>query len=53
MKYIQLKLDEGKTLNDLHLLTQLLSILKLKVSTKSNIELYVDDYTLSELKNLE
>ena len=51
MKYIHAyKLDEGKTLNDLHLLTQLLSILKLKVSTNSNIELYVDDYTLSEFK---
>ena len=51
MKYIHAyKLDEGKSFNDLELLTQLLSVLKLKVSTKSNIELYVDEYTLSEFK---
>tara|TARA_R100000030_G_C3235024_1_gene119180 strand:- start:57 stop:1073 length:1017 start_codon:yes stop_codon:yes gene_type:complete len=51
MKYIHAyKLDEGKSFNDLELLTQLLSVLKLKVSTKSKIVLYVDEYTLSEYK---
>ena len=51
MKYIHsYRLEEGNSLNDLELLTQLLSVLKLKVSTKSNIELYVDKYTLSEFQ---
>ena len=51
MKYIHAyKLDEGKSFNDLELLTQLLSVLKLKVSTKSKIVLYADEYTLSEYK---
>ncbi len=53
MKYIHsYKLEEGKSLNDLELLTQLLSVLKLKSTTKSSIELYVDKYTLSEYQKL-
>ncbi len=51
MNYIHCyKLEEGKTFNDLELLTQLLSVIKLKISTKSKTILYVDNYTLSEYK---
>jgi len=52
MKYIHTyKLEEGKSFNDLELLTQLLSVVKLRVSSPSEkIMLYVDTYTLNEYK---
>jgi hypothetical protein len=52
MKYIHsYRLREGNTLNDLELLTQILSVLKIKVSNKtSKIVLYVDTPTLEEYK---
>ena len=51
MKYIHsYRLKEGKSLNDLELLTQLLSVLKVKTSSKSKVELYTDTPTLKEYK---
>ena len=52
MKYIHsYRLREGRTLNDLELLTQILSVIKIKVSNKtSKVSLYVDTPTLEEYK---